>query len=1225
MKVSPLSRLPKWRRLAPVVTLLVVALALVAGPARQALAQEGAEAFAVYCETDKTLTLYKDEAANVPSEGGSYGGKDATRVFVIDETVARYGESPFAAVADAVENVEIAASGTAGKIAPLSTDHWFEGFERLQEVDGWENADTSKVANTSYMYYGADLSHGLSAPEFNTSSVTNMSHMFEFCSGLTAPDFSSWDTSRVTDMTAMFRNCRSLSAPKLSGWDVSGVTSMQDMFYGCGALASADLSSWEPSKVTSMRQMFYQCTALTSLDLSGWDTPELKNLAYAFFQCAKLASLDLEGWSAPRLDDLQHTFDQCTALTSLDLSSWGTTVVEDMAYAFNGCTALEELNLDNVAVKSSYGEAFDRCGSLVKVTLGDEWAFLDNGRLNLPEATGRLWYRADTAGDPTGDGYTPDELAAAWDGATMAGTWVLSDPIAEPALEAFATYDASDASLTIYKASDRPEVGDTYNGKAVSQVFGINEETAWFSTSPFVKVQGSLRSVTFAEPEDPENRLAPTSLNYWFRDFRQIRSIDGWENVDGSRVKRMEGVFEGCEGLQSIDLSGVDFPNVSSMSRLFESCTSLRSANLSGIVGPSVTNISNLFLYCSALADLDVSGWDTSGVTSLYSFFQGCKRLKEVDLSSWNLGRATNANWMFTDSAVERVTLGEGFRFVEGRDSFLPERAGKLWYRLDAEGSPAGAGYTGEGLAAAWDGAAMAGTWQLADEPAAPEPIELTGLSAPDSLTYGETLTVTFTPRSGDELVASGTATLRLGDAVLAVADEPQADGSFSLSYDTAEKDVALGEQTLTVTFESAGYEAATATAEVTLSAKPLTAEVTSGLDKTWDGSDEVDGLEVELLGALEGDDVTVSATGTYSSSDAGVRGVTLALTLSGDDAAWYAVFAPAGLSGTIGAASIAGELALSGTPVFGETLTATYEPVSGEQVTYAWTRDGQVIDGATGRAYVLVGEDVGARIAVVVTASDANHAGSVASEAVTVAKAAQDAPAAPVASATSPTTIEVEALAESPAGARAEYSIDGGKTWQEGTTFGGLDPETAYTVIARYQELGTHAASEASEGTTVSTPAEPLPTFVVSVSAEGQGAVDGGGAFEQGATVTVTATPAEGHHFVAWLVDGEQVSTEASHTFVVEADVELVARFEQDEPDTPEPDDPDVPEAPAPDTPAPDDSEVPGPAKPAGTRPGERNEPELPATGDAGAATSLALALAGACALGVGACRRRG
>ena len=99
----------------------------------------------------------------------------------------------------------------------------------------------------------------------------------------------------------------------------------------------------------------------------------------------------------------------------------------------------------------------------------------------------------------------------------------------------------------------------------------------------------------------------------------------------------------------------------------------------------------------------------------------------------------------------------------------------------------------------------------------------------------------------------------------------------------------------------------------------------------------------------------------------------------------------------------------------------------------------------------------MGAQVAVVATASDANHAGSVTSDAVTVAKAAQDAPAAPVATATSHTTIEVEALADSPAGAKAEYSIDGGRTWQAETTFSGLEPETEYTVVARYQELDTH------------------------------------------------------------------------------------------------------------------------------------------------------------------------
>ena len=299
----------------------------------------------------------------------------------------------------------------------------------------------------------------------------------------------------------------------------------------------------------------------------------------------------------------------------------------------------------------------------------------------------------------------------------MAGTWVLSEPIAEPAeLEAFATYDASDASLTIYKASDKPEVGDTYNGKAVSQIFDINEEEDYFSTSPFIKVQGSLKTVTFAEPEDPENKLAPASLSNWFDHFRQISSITGWENVDGSRIKRMENAFAYCEGLQTIDLSGIDLSSATRMNYLFENCTSLKSADLSGLVGPTVTNISNMFLNCTALSDLDVSNWDTTGVTDLYSLFQNCKLLKEVDLSSWNLSKVGNANWMFSSSAIEKITLGENFRFVDGNNSYLPEKTGKLWYKLDAEGSPAGDGYASDELAEAWDGATMAGTWVLVDE-----------------------------------------------------------------------------------------------------------------------------------------------------------------------------------------------------------------------------------------------------------------------------------------------------------------------------------------------------------------------------------------------------------------------------------------------------------------------------------------------------------------------------
>ena len=56
-------------------------------------------------------------------------------------------------------------------------------------------------------------------------------------------------------------------------------------------------------------------------------------------------------------------------------------------------------------------------------------------------------------------------------------------------------------------------------------------------------------------------------------------------------------------------------------------------------------------------------------------------------------------------------------------------------------------------------------------------------------------------------------------------------------------------------------------------------------------------------------------------------------------------------------------------------------------------------------------------------------------------------------------------------------------------------------------------------------------------------------GIYEDGADVTVTATVAEGHHFVGWkLKDSEDIlSTDAKYTFKIEKDVDLIGEFEKD------------------------------------------------------------------------------
>ena len=70
------------------------------------------------------------------------------------------------------------------------------------------------------------------------------------------------------------------------------------------------------------------------------------------------------------------------------------------------------------------------------------------------------------------------------------------------------------------------------------------------------------------------------------------------------------------------------------------------------------------------------------------------------------------------------------------------------------------------------------------------------------------------------------------------------------------------------------------------------------------------------------------------------------------------------------------------------------------------------------------------------------------------------------------------------------------------------------------------------------------LLNVTVSANPADAGTVSGGGAFNFGETCTVTANPAEGYSFVNWTKDDEVVSTEATYSFLVSSDVDLVANF---------------------------------------------------------------------------------
>ena len=132
--------------------------------------------------------------------------------------------------------------------------------------------------------------------------------------------------------------------------------------------------------------------------------------------------------------------------------------------------------------------------------------------------------------------------------------------------------------------------------------------------------------------------------------------------------------------------------------------------------------------------------------------------------------------------------------------------------------------------------------------------------------------------------------------------------------------------------------------------------------------------------------------------------------------------------------------------------------------------------------------------------------------------------------------------------------ATSGGGTYEEGQSCTVSATANEGYTFDNWTENGDVVSSNANYTFTVSDDrdlvanfsAEPIPTYEVSVSAnpaEG-GTVTGNGTFEQGQSCTVTATANDGFTFDNWTENGDIVSNDASYTFTVTDNHNLVANF---------------------------------------------------------------------------------
>ena len=123
---------------------------------------------------------------------------------------------------------------------------------------------------------------------------------------------------------------------------------------------------------------------------------------------------------------------------------------------------------------------------------------------------------------------------------------------------------------------------------------------------------------------------------------------------------------------------------------------------------------------------------------------------------------------------------------------------------------------------------------------------------------------------------------------------------------------------------------------------------------------------------------------------------------------------------------------------------------------------------------------------------------------------------------------------------ATAGGSVTGGKLYLEGTDATiTATPAEGYHFV-KWSDGGLNATRTIKVTADVTLTAEfAINVYTVTLSAE-NGTVTGAGEYNHGTEVTLTATPAEGYHFVKWS-DGE---TNATRTIIVTSDVTLSAEF---------------------------------------------------------------------------------
>ena len=326
----------------------------------------------------------------------------------------------------------------------------------------------------------------------------------------------------------------------------------------------------------------------------------------------------LEYLNTANVTDMSFLFDHCQKLTSLDLSNFNTAKVTNMNKMFSNCSNLKTIYASDKFTTAAVTESknmFSYCSSLS----GDiDWS---------DKAVDKTYAKID-------GGYFRDK---AYDN------------------RPYVKY--ADGTLT-FRCGYKKILGEN------EYELNSDEELPAWNTH-----KDNITQVVF---EASFANARPTTCCAWFKNFSELKKIEGIENLNTENVTSMAYMFSSCNKLAELDVTHFNTANVKNMEYMFECCKGLSSLDVTNFNTANVTNMlamfgrtsltsldvthfntanvkdmTSMFYACRGLTSLDVTNFNTANVTSMRDMFCNCDKLTSLDVTNFNTAKVTDMGYMF--------------------------------------------------------------------------------------------------------------------------------------------------------------------------------------------------------------------------------------------------------------------------------------------------------------------------------------------------------------------------------------------------------------------------------------------------------------------------------------------------------------------------------------------------------------------------------------------------